>query len=108
MLHSSGATIAGYTTQIFFSDTDNRHVLTGAAPYNTRSPQTAPTTDENDTVLTSADFKTNIVSVKGSIGKGYLAVFNIAADGAEVAAAGSLSRPNSGGGGGPGGPPPTA
>ena len=26
-LHSSGATIAGYTTQIFFSDTDNAHVL---------------------------------------------------------------------------------
>jgi protocatechuate 3,4-dioxygenase beta subunit len=35
-LHSSGATIAGYTTQIFFSDADNERVLAGAAPYNTR------------------------------------------------------------------------
>ena len=50
-LSSSGATIAGYTTQIFFSDADNDRVLTGAAPYNTRSPQKDPTTDENDTVL---------------------------------------------------------
>jgi len=107
-LHTSGATIAGYTTQIFFSDADNTRVLTGAAPYNTRSPQTDPTTDENDTVLNSADFKTNIVSVKGSIGKGYVAVFDIAADIADVDATGSLSRPISGGNGGPGGPPPTA
>ena len=36
---AAGATIAGYTTQIFFSDADNDRVLTGAAPYNTRSPQ---------------------------------------------------------------------
>jgi protocatechuate 3,4-dioxygenase beta subunit len=107
-LHSSGATIAGYTTQIFFSDTNNTHVLTAAAPYNARSPQTGPTTDESDTVMTSADFATNIVAVKGSIGTGYTAVFNIAADLAEVDAAGSLSRPNTGAGGGPGGPPPAA
>ena len=103
-LHSSGATIAGYTTQIFFSDADNTRVLTGAAPYNTRSPQTDPTTDENDTVLTRADFATNIVKVKGSIRSGYAAVFNIAGDAAEVAATGSLGRPTAGGG--PGGPPP--
>ena len=100
-LHSSGATIAGYTTQIFFSDASNTHVLTGAAPYNTRSPQTDPTTNENDTVITSTDFTTNIVSVKGGIGSGYVGVFNIAADTAEVDAAGSLSRPNSGAGGAP-------
>ena len=107
-LHSNGATIAGYTTQIFFSDADNTRVLTGATPYNTRSPQVDPTTDENDTVLTSADFNTNIVSVNGSIGHGYSAVFNIAADIAEVDATGSLSRPNSTGNGGPGQPPPAA
>ena len=64
-LSHRGATIAGYTTQIFFSDADNDRVLTGAAPYNTRSPQKDPTTDENDTVLTRADFATNIVNVNG-------------------------------------------
>jgi protocatechuate 3,4-dioxygenase beta subunit len=104
-LHSSGATIAGFTTQIFFSDADNTRVLTGAAPYNTRSPQTDPTTDETDTVLTAADFATNIVGVKGTISHGFTAVFNIAADIAEVDATGSLSRPNTGGSGGQGGPP---
>jgi protocatechuate 3,4-dioxygenase beta subunit len=105
-VHSSGATIAGYTTQIFFSDADNTHVLTNAAPYTTRSPQTDPTTDENDTVLTSADHATNVVAVKGSVGDGYTAVFNIAAEVAEVGATGSLSRPTTGGGGpgGAGGP----
>ena len=41
-LSSTGATIAGYTTQIFFSDADNDRVLAGAAPYNTRSPQKDP------------------------------------------------------------------
>ncbi|MGO9890398.1 MAG: hypothetical protein ACLP0L_21215 [Solirubrobacteraceae bacterium] len=107
-LHSSGATIAGYTTQIFFSDTDNAHVLTSATPYNARSPQTDPTTDGNDTVLTGADFATNIVPVQGSVGSGYAAVFNIAADIAELDATGSLSRPSSGAVGGPGGLPPTA
>jgi protocatechuate 3,4-dioxygenase beta subunit len=107
-LHTSGATIAGYTTQMFFSDTDNTHVLTSATPSNTRSPQTDPTTDENDTVLTSADVTTNVVRVTGSVNNGYLAVFNIAADIAEVDATGSLSRSNNGAAGGPGGPPPTA
>ena len=44
-LSEHGATIAGYTTQIFFSDADNDAVVSGAAPYNTRSPKTirAPT-----------------------------------------------------------------
>lgn len=107
-LHSSGATIAGYTTQIFFSDAYNTHVLTTAAPYNARSPQSDPTTDQSDTVLTRGDFATNIVSVKGTVGKGYTAVFNIAAAIAEVDAAGSLSRPSGGGTGGPGGAPPNS
>jgi protocatechuate 3,4-dioxygenase beta subunit len=109
-LTASGATIAGYTTQIFFSDADNDRVLTGVAPYNARSPQKDPTTDENDSVLSSADDATNIVAVRGSVGKGFSATFNIALDDAEVAATGSLARPNAGGGGGggagPGGPPP--
>jgi hypothetical protein len=89
-------TIAGYTTQIFFSDIDNDRVLTGAAPYNTRSPRKDPTTDENDTVLSSADDTTNIVAVKGSIAKGFSATFNIALNNTEVNAKGSLSRPNTG------------
>lgn len=103
-----GATIAGYTTQIFFSDEDNTRVLTGAAPYNTRSPQKDPTTDENDTVLTRADFATNIVTVTGSLERGFKTTFDIALDNAEVDAEGSLARPNAGSGGGSGGPPPTA
>lgn len=102
---SSGATIAGYTTQIFFSDTDNDRVLTGAAPYNTRSPKKDPTTDENDTVLTSADDATNIVPVKGSIIKGYAATFNVMLDDSQAAAKGSLSRPTTGGPTGGGGRP---
>lgn len=105
-LSHNGATIAGYTTQIFFSNADNDHVLTRAAPYNTRSPQKDPTTDENDTVLTSADHATNIVNVRGSIQHGYAATFNIALDNAEVEATGSLGRPNTGGGSGPLGAPP--
>ena len=97
-LSTSGATIAGYTTQIFFSDADNNRVLTGAAPYDSRSPQKDATTDENDTVLQSSDDATNIVSVKGSIRQGFSATFNIILDNAEVTADGSLSRPSSGGG----------
>ena len=103
-LSSAATTIAGYTTQIFFSDTDNDRVLTGAAPYNTRSPQKDPTTDENDTVLTAADHLTNIVKVKGDIANGFSATFNIALDNAEADATGSLARPNTTGGGS-GGPP---
>jgi protocatechuate 3,4-dioxygenase beta subunit len=102
-LSASGATIAGYTTQIFFSDIDNDRVLTGAAPYNTRSPQKDPTTDENDTVLSSADDTTNIIAVQGRIAHGFSATFNIALNNTEVNAAGSLSRPNtSAPSGGPG------
>jgi protocatechuate 3,4-dioxygenase beta subunit len=97
-LSTSGATIAGYTTQIFFSDADNNRVLTGAAPYDSRSPQKDATTDENDTVLQSSDNATNIVSVKGSIRQGLAATFNIILDHAEVTANGSLSKPSSGGG----------
>jgi protocatechuate 3,4-dioxygenase beta subunit len=102
-LSTSGATIAGYTTQIFFSDADNNRVLTGAAPYDSRSPQKDTTTDENDTVLQSSDRVTNIVSVKGSIRRGFAATFNIIVDNAEVSAKGSLSRPSSGGGAPPAG-----
>ena len=96
-LSHRGATIAGYTTQIFFSDADNDRVLTGAAPYNTRSPQKDPTTDQNDTVLTRGDFATNIVHVNGSIEQGFKTTFNIVLGDAEVDATGSLRRPNTGG-----------
>jgi protocatechuate 3,4-dioxygenase beta subunit len=93
-LSTTGATIAGYTTQIFFSDADNNRVLTQAAPYNSRSPQKDPTTNENDTVLQSSDDATNIVPVKGNIKKGFTATFNIMLDHSEVTATGSLSRPS--------------
>jgi protocatechuate 3,4-dioxygenase beta subunit len=90
-LSHSGATIAGYTTQIFFSDADNNRVLAGAAPYNARSP-------ENDTVLQSADRATNIVAVKGSISRGFSATFSVILTDSEVGAAGSLAAPTAGGG----------
>ena len=104
-LSSTGATIAGYTTQIFFSDADNNKVLTGAAPYNTRSPARNPTTDEDDTVLQRTDFATNIVPVTGSIREGFAATFNILLDVSETTTKGSLSKPSSAGPGAPGGGP---
>jgi protocatechuate 3,4-dioxygenase beta subunit len=96
VLSRSGATIAGYTTQIFFSDADNDRVLTGAPPYNSRSPQTDPTTDQNDTVLQASERATNIVAVRGSLAKGFEVTFNIMLTHAEVSAKGSLSRANTG------------
>jgi protocatechuate 3,4-dioxygenase beta subunit len=96
-LSSSGATIAGFTTQIFFSDADNDRVLTGAAPYSARTPQRDPTTDSTDTVLSGSARSTNVVAVTGSLQRGFAATFNIAVDDAQVAARGSLARPNSGG-----------
>jgi protocatechuate 3,4-dioxygenase beta subunit len=96
-LSEHGATIAGYTTQIFFSDADNDAVVSGAAPYNTRSPKNDPSTDESDTVLRSADVATNVVVVAGNLSDGFTAAFNIELDHAEVVAPGSLARPNAGG-----------
>jgi protocatechuate 3,4-dioxygenase beta subunit len=97
-ISSSGATIAGYTSQIFFSDADNNRVLTAAAPYDARSPQADPTTDENDSVLQSSDDATNIVPVKGSVSRGFRAIFNVMLTDAEVSATGSLAAPTQGGG----------
>ena len=96
-LSEHGATIAGYTTQIFFSDADNDAVLSGAAPYNKRSPQNDPTTDENDTVLRSADMATNVVAVAGNLSDGFTTTFNIELNSAEVSTPGSLGRPDTGG-----------
>jgi protocatechuate 3,4-dioxygenase beta subunit len=84
-LSQTGATVAGFTTQIFFSDAANDHVLANAAPYNARSPRTDPTTDESDTVLSGADDATNVVAAHGSTPRGYRATFNIALDDAELA-----------------------
>jgi protocatechuate 3,4-dioxygenase beta subunit len=92
-LSHSGATIAGYTTQIFFRDPDNDRVLTSAAPYSTRSPQKDPTTNQSDTVLTSAARATNVVRVRGSIKHGFQTTFNIALMTAALDAKGSLARP---------------
>jgi protocatechuate 3,4-dioxygenase beta subunit len=104
-LSSTGATIAGYTTQIFFSDADNDRVFAGAAPYNERTPKDDPTTDENDSVLASTDRATNIVAVRGGIARGFAATFNIALDESQADATGSLARPS---GAGAGGGPPSA
>ena len=74
----NGSSVAtNYTTQIFFSDADNATVLNGAAPYNTRSPKTDPTTDETDNVLPRSADATNIVPVTGSISDGFAATFTI-------------------------------
>ena len=88
-----GSVVAtNYTTQIFFSDKDNNAVLTGAAPYSTRTPQTDPTTDETDNILGSA-VATNVVPVTGSIGAGFAATFTIYLSGvaSSTVAAGELS-----------------
>jgi protocatechuate 3,4-dioxygenase beta subunit len=96
-LSKQGDTIAGYTTQIFFSDADNDAVLSGAPPYNARSPKNDPTSDESDSVLVSADIATNVVAVAGNLSDGFAATFDIELDHAEVIAHGSLARPNAGG-----------
>ena len=75
--YNGSAVATNYTTQIFFSDADNATVLNGAAPYNTRSPKTDPTTDETDNVLSSSADATNIVPVTGSIADGFAATFTI-------------------------------
>jgi protocatechuate 3,4-dioxygenase beta subunit len=66
-----------YTTQIFFTDADNARVLSSAAPYNSRSPKTDPTTNETDNVLTSAARATNVVAATGSVQTGFAAAFTI-------------------------------
>ncbi len=76
--YDAGGNVAtNYTTQIFFTDSANNAVLSGAAPYNTRTPTADPTTDENDNVLTSAATATNVVPVSGSLSSGYGATLNI-------------------------------
>jgi protocatechuate 3,4-dioxygenase beta subunit len=75
--YNGSAVATNYTTQIFFTDADNATVLNGAAPYNTRSPKTDPTTDESDNVLSSSADATNIVPVTGSIADGFAATFTI-------------------------------
>jgi hypothetical protein len=81
-----GNVATNYTTQIFFDDAANNAVLSGAAPYNTRTPTADPTTDENDNVLTSSARATNIVPVTGSIASGYDATFDIYLHGVQRAA----------------------
>jgi protocatechuate 3,4-dioxygenase beta subunit len=84
--YNGSAPVANYTTQIFFSDADNTRVLAGAGPYNTRSPQSDPTTDETDNVLTSAADATNIVPVTGSVADGFAATFTIGLSGVDSSA----------------------
>ena len=74
--YDGNAVATNYTTQIFFSDADNNAVLSGAAPYDTRSPRTDPTTDETDMILGSAR-STNVVPVTGKIADGFAARFTI-------------------------------
>ena len=86
---ASGTVATNYTTQIFFSDADNAVVLTGAAPYNRRTPESDPTTDENDSVLTSSADATNIVPVTGGLANGFAATFTIGLSGVHSNASGA-------------------
>jgi protocatechuate 3,4-dioxygenase beta subunit len=88
---ASGSVATNYTTQIFFSDADNKTVLTGAAPYSSRSPQDDPTSNETDMVMTSAARATNIAPVTGSVGSGFATTFTIVLTGLPAAAAGASS-----------------
>jgi protocatechuate 3,4-dioxygenase beta subunit len=74
---ATGTVATDYTAQIFFTDQANDKVLTGAAPYRSRSPQSDPTSDETDGVLTSPAFATNVVPVSGDLASGYAALFTI-------------------------------
>ena len=79
--YDGSAVATNYTTQIFFSDADNDAVLSSAAPYNTRSPKTDPTTDETDSILAGSK-STNVVPVTGSVADGFAATFTIGLTGA--------------------------
>jgi protocatechuate 3,4-dioxygenase beta subunit len=85
--YDGNAVATNYTTQIFFSDADNDRVLSGAAPYSSRSPKTDPTTDETDGIFESANARaTNVVPVSGSIAAGFAATFTIGLTGASSSA----------------------
>jgi protocatechuate 3,4-dioxygenase beta subunit len=73
---AGGAVATNYTTQIFFAESDNTAVLTGAAPYNTRSPQLDPTRNANDNILGS-NTATNVLDASGSPSAGYSGTFTI-------------------------------
>ena len=88
---ASGALATDYTTQIFFTDADNRRVLTSAAPYNARNPQEDPTTNETDNVLAGSARSTNVVATSGSIASGLAATFTIVLEGLPAAAAASAA-----------------
>jgi protocatechuate 3,4-dioxygenase beta subunit len=75
--YDGSAVATNYTTQIFFSDDDNARVLNGAAPYNTRSPRTDPTTDETDNIFASS----NVSTVSGSVADGFATTFTIGLQG---------------------------
>jgi protocatechuate 3,4-dioxygenase beta subunit len=88
---ASGAVAANYTTQIFFAESDNTAVLTGAAPYKTRSPQLDPTRNATDNILGS-NTATNVLAASGSPSAGYSGTFTVMLSGGSSAgAAGSSS-----------------
>jgi len=76
---NGGTTVLNYTTQIFFSDAQNDAVMTGAAPYSSRSPQTPDTSDETDNILGSSE-STNVIALSGSNSAGWSGTFDIALD----------------------------
>ncbi len=90
--YDGSAVATNYTTQIFFSDADNAAVLSAAAPYNTRSPKTDPTSDETDSVLPSTADATNIVPVTGTVAGGFAATFTIGLSGVASNASAAATR----------------
>ena len=100
---SGSSTAFDYTTQIFFSDEQNNAVMTGAAPYKQRSPQTPDTSDGQDNILDEShspnNAKTNVVSLSGSNSAGYSGTFDVAlagvtGGGGTVVAAGTIKSAN--------------
>jgi protocatechuate 3,4-dioxygenase beta subunit len=89
---SGSTTVLNFTTQIFFSDSQNNTVMTGASPYNTRSHTTPDTTDSTDNILDesgSTNEQTNVITLSGSNGSGWSGTFNVALAGGSSGSSGS-------------------
>jgi protocatechuate 3,4-dioxygenase beta subunit len=86
--YDGSAVATDYTTQIFFRDADNDAVLSGGAPYNTRSPKTDPTTNETDMVFQGAGgASANVMPVTGSLADGFAGTFTIGLTGVTASVA---------------------
>jgi protocatechuate 3,4-dioxygenase beta subunit len=105
---AEGATKAlNWTTQIFFSDTQNDAVFERASGYTARG--LPDTTDETDQVFTSegkpsTNAETSVITLSGDNSEGYSGVFDVALDasgaGTGTSSTGGSGSSGSGSGGG--------